>query len=265
MAESMSALDALRAMFQQYNMGDLADVVWNIQQEQLPEGEAIIKIRGTDAYKRHFPGMDKINASGMAINEADYIRYKQRASEYESYYGLPNGMLADRTGDLLVNNVSTDELRERLDLNREAALSAPAEIKTALQNMYGVSIGDLTAYYLDPETTMQRLQSGIVAGAGIAAGFSADQRQAERLLAMGVDSWAEAQQGYQQAAGMRNLTGGYGERLTQDQTVNAAFGMDQASSEEARRIGQGRAAQFQGGGGGYAGSQAGVGLGSAAT
>ena len=55
--------------------------------------------------------------------------------------------------------VSTAELTDRVNIARNALNNADQGIKTALQDFYGLSNSDLTAYLLDKDRAMNVIDS----------------------------------------------------------------------------------------------------------
>lgn len=266
-----SVFDAVYAIFSQYGMQDLANIVFDGITQYGPNAGLVAEhVRASKPYKDRFPQMDEIRKKQPGFTEGNYFDYERHASGLERQYGLPAGFLSNTgtVSNMLVNGVSADELSSRVAMNDEAARSALPEIRDSLKRMYGLSDGDITAYYLDPDNgydvLSRRAAAARLAGAGQREGFMVGVEQAERLAGLGFDTWEQSQQRFQQAAENRNLTSGLGERVTQEQVIGSAFGASQAEQAEVRRIGQARGAQFQGGGG-YVGSQQGMGIGSAAT
>lgn len=258
-----------------YGLGSLGEWAWNLYVssgtdniQTFVAGQLSVELPKTEAFKARFPAYDTLRQQGRGISVDQYRQYEQDAQNLGRFYGLPEGMLQDRSylATLMTNGVSTRELEQRLAINREAATNAPPEVRQALTDMYGVANvdGALTAYYLDPEHSLphlqQQYQTAQIAGAAMQQQIEVSRQQAERLQQQGI-TWEQAQSGFRTAASVRGLTYGAGDTITQDQAVSGAFG-DQQAQSEVTRVQRARQAAFQGSGGAVESKTGVTGLGS---
>lgn len=252
----------LYAQFKTFGLESLAPrIIDYIVQGYSGETVAML-LRDTPEYQARFPAMAALRESGRAIQEVDYVNYEINAAQLEQRFGLPKGYLTDSStiATLLTNNVSGDDLVGRVQLNAAAQFDAPPELRATLKDYYGLDAnGSLTAYYLDPEHSLDYLNRQMAA-----AKIGASARR--QSIALGVDtatlleqrgiSAQQADQGFAQVASLERLQYGAGDVADQDTLVAAAFG-DAAAAQAVERAQKGRTSRFAGGGG-AAESQSGI-------
>ncbi len=236
-------------------------------------GVTLDYLRTTDQYQQLFPGLKEMAQRGEAWNEGQWMHYYNAAQEQASKYGLPSGFLdRDDIGKLLVNRVSADELSQRIDLAGQAVHRADPMIVQKMRD-FGLSDGDLTAFFLDPdkatpfvEKKAQYVRAGIGAAAQRTDFGSIDYGTASDLEKMGVTE-AQAIQGFGQLAGQHALFSNtaedtmIGEDITQAEQIGAQFGNNTVNRQEIENRRARRQANFQGGGGAASGGGGRTGLG----
>lgn len=267
MAINQSAQDILRAFLADYGLESLANWAWNQYTASgvtsIDEFTPILRaeLPKQQEFKVRFPAYDQMLQQGKGISVDEYVRYEKDLNKAANYYGLPAGFIEDRDyiAKIMLADVSADEFAERAQMARDNALNAPAETRQALQDLYGMSEGDLTAFWMDPDKAMPLLQrrsaAANIAGAGLRNAVAISAAEAERLAAEDITA-ARAREGFQQVAAQRGLQYGMGETVTQEELVAGQFG-DQAAATKVERVARGRTAEFQQGGGAAAG-QAGI-------
>ncbi len=145
-----NAIAVIRGLATDYGLMSLYDKMVGFITDGY-NAEAIMSlIRDTSEYKTRFPAMAALMGKGRAITENDYINYERNAAQLEQMYGLPKGMVLNNVTALLTNEVSGDELRDRVVLSSAASVSAPQQLKDSLRNFYGIDSGGLAGYFLDP-------------------------------------------------------------------------------------------------------------------
>lgn len=264
-----SAFGFMKRVLEQWGLGSLYEEAVGIFQRNPADPDmAWLEIRQTQAYADRFPGMAEMAAKGIGFDEGEYLEYERDLLGWEQEYGLPAGTLKGRMKDLLIGDVSPSEVKERLDVNRAAALSAPKETRDALASMYGVDLGALTAYYLDPDRTVGELQkqfqAASIAGVGSRYGFGLSANEAERYAELGVTA-QQAEAGFGDVAAMNSLTQGYGETVSRDEMLAGRLGGDVGAAARTARAVRSRQAGMRGGGGASEGRGGIAGLGSAST
>jgi len=267
-AEQSSAKATIDQFFAMTGLSSLAPWAWQQYLSGSPVEQVFLDIRQRPEYKARYPAMEELARRGQAISEAAYISYEKTAQEYMTQFGVPYEMYGtpDGIAGLMLANVSTNEIRERLQIAAGAATTAPQEVRDALRDKWNVDTGGLIAYYLDPAKAEPILKkqyaAAQIAGAGTQQKVDLSVATAERLAAQGV-TYDQAYQGLGQVAATEGLGGGFGEVADQAARTAAVFG-DAAAQVAVKRTQQSRAAQFAGSGQGVE-SQQGIGLGSSST
>ena len=245
----------------------------NLYQDTADMDAVWARIKQTQEYADRFPGMAALTAAGRAIGEYEYISLERQYAYAMSMYGLPANFYdgPEDFGNLIAGDVGPNELTARLSLASEAAISVPAEVKQQLEDYYGVTEQDLTAYYLDPERATnifeerERFGAAQIGGAAIQTGMGPITREsAERISASGITE-TEARQGFQTVAAttLQEETASEQEDITETDVALGLMGIDEESRRKTEGRRQRRLAQFKQSGG-PAATQAGyIGLGSA--
>lgn len=253
-----NAQSQVRSYLDGFGLGALSDAAWE-QWNKLGGNadEFVAWLRSTPEYKQRFPYMDQLRQQGRAISEADALGYERNVRQLLRPI-VPEGFLTqDYVNKLILNDVSYNELQERVATNLRGYYDSPDIIKQEFQKQMGAA-GDaaVAAYYLDPEHTVQQFGEikarALVRGYGQQYGFNFSNQDATQI-GLG-RSAGEIQQGLSQAASLDPLTrstigdGG----LTDSQVVGDVFAGDQRRIN--RQLEQ-RAAEFSDGGGPQIGQQ----------
>ncbi|MGV0949360.1 MAG: hypothetical protein ACOYB3_01720 [Azonexus sp.] len=258
MAMPGSAQSILESFLADYGLEDLASWAWSMYlgsgaasvSEFTPQLKAELPTH--PSFQARFPAYQALLDAGRGISIDQYRQYETDIQKAARFYGLPDQFVNDRqyVKDIMVQGVSADEFAERAQIARDNALNAPAEERTALKNLYNVSEGDLTAFWMDPEKAMPLIQrqaaAAQIAGAGLRNNIAIDAAQAERLAAQDVTT-KEAASGFQSVAAQQGLT--RGDYSTSEADLIAAQFGDAAAAKRVEAARGTRTAQYQGGGG----------------
>lgn len=249
-----NVVTVLNGVMNEYGLGDLMGQITQWVQSGLDGDAVMAQVRESEAYARRFPAMRALRAKGRTIDEASYIEFERRSAQLERSYGLPAGMLDQATVTrLLENEVSLNELEERVTMAAVGAYSTSDEIKRQFENFYGIGPGGLTAYFLDPERAMpllnkQYASAQIGAEAQMQGVMGVGRETAEELTGLGVTAEA-ARQGFGRVRAQQGLTAGRGDVVNQDQLIGANLMGQEAAQRDVERAAMSRAARFEGGGG----------------
>ena len=115
--------------------------------------ETVREIRGSEAYATRFPGMAIRDQAGFRrLSEGEYLGLEEQYRTALRAYDLPSSFYdsANDFGSWIGGDVSPAEVEDRAALAYEASTHADPEVANQLR-AYGLSDGDLTAYYLDPQ------------------------------------------------------------------------------------------------------------------
>jgi hypothetical protein len=264
-----NVVTTLRGVMETYGLSSLMGKIESYVKEGLEDEAVLQMIRDTPEYKQRFPAMAALKAKNRAITEGEYIEFERNASQLERAYGLPAGMLGtDTVTNLLTNEVSANELEQRVTLAAAGAYQASAEVRDTFSRFYGIDTGGLTAYFLDPDKALPLLNKQFAASkVGAEAqmqDFSITAGLAEQLTEAGIGQ-EEARVGFSETARRRGFTQGRGDTVTQDQLIAGTLMNNQESMQAIERTQKGRIGRFQEGGSFAASAQGVTGLGSAAT
>lgn len=262
-----SAYAILGQALEEYGLGHLTDEVWR-QYAETGDANAVMFAMRNDPknplyaeFQKRFPAYKALADKGMAISPAEYVQYEKSIAQLTQAYGLPAGVFdpASDITDMLVSNVSVTEAKERFDMAAAAAYSAPQEFRDALQNEYGMTPGDMVAYWLDPDRAMpvltRQFSSARLVGAAAEQSLRVSREEAERLADLGI-GYEAGRQGFAQVADTVGLETGPGETIGQSDRIEAAFGVAEARTRQ-QRVQASRVGQFAGGGN-FAATQEGV-------
>ncbi len=262
------AFMALETLFKGYGLGSLAGKIYDYVKNGYSSDTISILLQDTKEYKQRFAANDaRIKAGLPVLSPADYLNTENAYRQLLRQSGLPAGFYDsnDDFTDWISKDVSPTEVQSRVDLATQATALANPAYKQAL-NQLGISDGEVTAYFLDPNRALPLLQksaaTAAVGAAAIQQGLTFNQTYAEQLATSGVTA-AQAQQGYAQVASeletMEGLGAIYGKGWSQQESEESVFG----TSAEATKKKTGLIAQeigaFRGATGGARGGLAGKG------
>lgn len=256
------ARSTINVVLASYGLEGLSDYVYTeiIQKEtvNINNPDAIIyAIREQPTYKKRFAGNAARLKKGLSeLDPATYIGLENQFRETLKANGMPANFY-DGNDDfqaLIEGDVSISELNERVQQGYRAVADADPQVKAQMQNLYGVSEGELAAYFLDPQKaapllTRQARAAQISARGLEQGGVQLSATLAEDLARRGVTE-SEAQTGFTAIGKLGELTTQMaGETaLSQEQIVNQQFGTDVAASQELEKRRRRRVGEFQGGG-----------------
>ena len=149
-----AAMDWLDLYFTDGSQRDeIIGIIDRAIQEGSSQTETLREIRASNAYHSRFPGMQLRDQAGFSrLSEAEYIDLEEQYRTALRTYDIPQGFYDDvgDFGEWIAGDVSAREVEERAKLAYEASNHADQELVNQLR-AYGLSSGDLTAYYLDPQ------------------------------------------------------------------------------------------------------------------
>ena len=252
---------AIRAMLAKYGIESLFGTVWdnytNDTVDFTDEAAVTLSIRETDAYKTRFQGNEVRRKKGLPdLSPSTYIAIEDSYKNSLKVNGIPDSFYdsPEEMAELIGGNVDVQEFNDRLKLARSIAQDAPPEVMNQLTSMYGITEGQLTAYYLNPEKMLpilkeQERSARIGAAAVESGGMFIDKQTAEDLAKRGTTD-AQAAAGFGNIAKLGELTQTMGgeDSISNQDIVGAQFGFNadgtkQLANRKARRL-----AEFAGGG-----------------
>jgi hypothetical protein len=256
------ARNTIKQVLETYGLAELADFTYTeiIAKEtvNINNPDAVIfALREQPAYQKRFAGNAKRLRAGLAeLTPAEYIQLEDQYRLTLRANGLPAEFYdsPDDFQQLIEGDVSPQEFFARIEQGYRAVADADPEVKRQMQQLYGVTDGELAAYFIDPQRTLpiitRQARAAQIAARGVEqGGIQISGALAEDLARRGITA-EEAQQGFVEVGRLGELAQTFAgeEALTGEQIVAAQFGVDVAAQEELRRRQQRRFAAFQGGG-----------------
>jgi hypothetical protein len=228
-----------------------------------------IALRDSQAFKDRFPANEALRAAGKP--QFSVIEYLKEEAAYKSALqgaGMPADFY-DKPSDFqnfIINDVSPDEVEARARLGYQAVRQADPQVVAEFKRLYGVSEGELAAYFIDPQRmrpTFDRYEaerqarSAQIAAAGTQqAGMTIEREQAEALARSGVTA-EQAQAGFTALGDTQELfqAAQQGEQqITQAEQIGGVFNTNAEARRAIAQRRRSRQAQFEAGGS-FAGSQ----------
>ena len=265
MATNPNAKDAIDAQLAQYGLSGLTDALWTNYTNGLVDmgnlEAAVYALRNEKVYKERFKANESRtnpNRPGGPLPEllpSEYIDLENKYKEVIRVNGLPAGFYdsIDDTQKLIEGVVSPAEFQRRIEQGYNAVSNADPEVLRQFKELYGVSQGQLAAYFIDPargETLIKQQADAakIAASASTLANLQLTKSFAEDLARSGVaDISAET---FTKVGKLGELsTAMAGETaLSAEQIVGSQAGTNTQAALELERRRRSRVGEFQGGG-----------------
>lgn len=265
-----SAMDYLRRFFSRIGMGvdaELENVLLTAMRAgytpaDLESGLLMPDIQNTQAFKTRFPGYAaRIANHHNAINISQYLQLEDQYRSIMQNAGLPAGFYDDPAdmGQWIAKDVSPAEIEGRVRLATDAAKAVDPTMRQLMARFYGLSTGDVAAYFLDPNRALPTIEhqykSAEVASWAARNGYQVgDMSRYERLVTDGITG-DQAAQAYGTIRQLDDVVGKaasvYGETFNQDDAEQDVF---YNKSEKRQRIMRNEAATFGGSSRGQTGS-----------
>lgn len=266
------AFARLRQILNDYELGDLSTEVEGWVRGGLSANEALLRLYEHPRFKQEFPEIDQRRQNGLAaLSPGEIITYRRQARQLFKAAGLPEGFYDTKEdfSKFLANDVSLSELETRINDGYVQVMAAPAEVRQQLEQFYGITAGQMAAYFLDEARAVPTIERQVAAarvgGASVRSGFGQlSTLEAERVASLGV-SEQQAQEGFGTLAGLNTgeMTGQQVDVIGRDTQIDAAFGGNEFARKRIERRQRQDAGNFQGAGGFVSSREGFSGLGSA--
>lgn len=270
-SDQQSAKGLIDTFLATYGLSSLGDTAWQWYLTGQSTDQILLNLRGTSEYRARFPAMSTLSQRGQAITETQYIDYEKSIAQQNQAAGLPEGMYdtPDEIANLLTNNVSPSEYQARLQSYQTAAWQTPPEVRQALTDYYGVTPGQLTAFFIDPDMALPLIQRDLAAaqagGTSVRTGFGPlAQPDAEYLASLGL-SPDQLTTGFNTLANENQIIQGLpGQQpgVGQHTAIQAQFGQNAQAQQEFEAAQQAQLNLFKKGGSAAASQQGVLGAGS---
>jgi len=265
-----SAMDYLRKFFGSIGMefdGELEGILLGAMRAgytptDLESGVLMPDIQKSQAFQRRFPGYNARIANGYnALSIRDYLQLEDTYRSIMANAGLPAGFYDDPSdmGQWIAKNVSPAEIESRVRLAVDAAKSVDPTMRNLMAKFYGLSTGDVAAYFLDPTRALPTIEkqyktAGVASWAARNGYQITDIGHYQDLVESGVTAETAAQ-GYSTIRALEETVGRvasvYGEKYDQNDAEQDVFFN---KNEKRRRLMANEAATFSGSSRGATGS-----------
>lgn len=269
--EENTAFDIIKNTLRFYGLDDAAlftEVETLVRNEVIVPGMGIdqigIQLRDTTAFKNRFPANEALATAGKPqLSVSEYLRLESDYKSRMQNAGLPSGFY-DSPQDFqnfIANDVSPDEIQARIDLGYQAVRQANPAVINEFKRLYGVSEGDLAAYFIDPtrakptfdrfEAQRQAQAAQIAAQASGQAQMALTAQEAESLARSGI-SEETARAGFGAIAEQQGLFQAQmaGEQaVSREEQIGGTFGTNAQARQAIQRRRRARQAAFETGGG----------------
>ena len=251
----------VQAMLKKLGIPGLFDMLFDAANEQIinldNEDSIALYIRETDEYKSRFAGNEVRRKKGLPdLSPSRYIAIEDSYKNSLKVNGIPNDFYdtPEEMAQLIGGDVDVQEFNDRLQVASSIAQNASPEVLKQLTSMYGITSGQLTAYFLDPEKMLpvlkeQERAARIGAAAVESGGMSIDKATAEDLAKRRItDSQAITGFGNIAQLGEMTQTAGNEESISSQSFIGSQFGYDPEATKKITNRKARRLAEFQGGG-----------------
>jgi hypothetical protein len=195
-----NALASLTSRFSKYGLESLIPKIKELVVNGSTEATIALELAETNEYKQRFKANTERLKKGLSVlDPGTYIGLEDSYRQALRAYGLKQFDTDDYVSQFIANDVSANELSNRIVTAVQRVQNADPAITKQLKDFYNIGQNDLVAYVLDPNQQFQKIERQVQAAEiGVAAarqGITAGVQVAEQLAAQGVTQ-AEAQKGY---------------------------------------------------------------------
>lgn len=251
----------LQAILDYFGLGGLfADADAIIQQYGsgiLQNGDVFISyLRDNPVYKQRFSGNEARRAKGLPeLSPASYVAIEQEYKNVLRANGMPVGFYDTQQdmANFIGRDLNPNEINTRIQQGYRRVMTAEPGVVNELKNLYGLNDGEIAAFFLDEQRTMDAVtQKASAAFIGYQARQQAQlqltAQEAEALAQAGVEG--QAAQGFEAIQNLQELfRGAPGEdQITREEQIGGVFGTNAAAAQRIRKRQAERTARFEAGG-----------------
>jgi len=195
-----NALASLTSTFTKYNLQSLIPKIKELVINGATESTIALELAETPEYKQRFKAnQERLKKNLAVLDPGTYIGMEDSYRQALRAYGLKQFDTDDYVSQFIANDISANELSNRIVTAVQRVQNADPAITKQLRDFYNIGQNDLVAYVLDPNQQFQKIERQVQAAEiGVAAarqGINAGVQVAEQLAAQGVTQ-AQAQKGY---------------------------------------------------------------------
>lgn len=201
---------AIRSLLERYGLGSLTAWAEQALRQNLSEEEVMLQLFDRPEFQAAFPEIEarrkKAADTGVIIRpiSADEIlQYRESARAMMRSYGLPSSFYSQSSDffNLIVNDVSVDELNTRLENATQRVWQAPPEVRTAFDQLFGTASDTaLFSVFVDVNKSLpaleNMLQEAEAGGAAARFGFQLTEQEMQRIADYNVGSYGDLLEGF---------------------------------------------------------------------
>lgn len=192
----------------------------------------LLKLQETPEYKTRFSGNEARLKAGLApLDPQTYLGLENSYRSVLRNAGVPEGFYdnPDDFSNFIANDVAPAELKQRTDIAELSLNNADPYYTDSLQNMYGITKGDMIAYVLDPKRALpfinKQVQAAQIGAEASRQGINLGVQPLETLAGLGVTQ-QQAQQGFEQIAQIAPVA----QKLSQISAGAQPFGVQETTT-----------------------------------
>ena len=255
--KTQNAITVLTDRFKRYGLASLVPKIRELAIAGAGESTITLQLQETEEYQQRFSAnKDRIKKNLAVLNPGEYLALEDKYRQIIRAYGLKDFDNDNYVNQFISNDVSPEELSNRVVTAVQRVKNADPAITATLRDFYGIGQNDLVAYVLDPNQTFQKIERQVAAAEiGTAArkqGLEAGVNVAEQLAAQGI-SQAEAQRGYStiadilpEATKLSNLYGNTLDKYGQSEAEQDIFNTLASAQRKRKSLISREAAEFTG-------------------
>lgn len=246
--QKVNWIEQMTQTFKNYGLSSLAPKITEYIQSGYSPDTVSLKLQESPEYLQRFSGNETRKKMGLPVlTPAEYLSAESSYKQIMRANGLPEGFYdsQESLAKFISNDVSPSEFQSRVNAASLSLNNADPFYTQSLQEMYGLTQGEMLAHVLDPQKALpfinKQVQAAQFGAEARRQGLSLGAPVAEQYANMGVTQ-KEAQQGFQQIAQLmptaetlsgiyKNQAGPYG----QEQAIAEAFGGEGAAEASLRR------------------------------
>lgn len=217
-----------------------------------------IQLRESESFRKRFAANEQRRAANKPVFsvtqllqlESQYRQVLRNAGLEEGFYDSP-----DDFQQLIVNDVSPDELQDRVQQGYRAVREADPIVVQELKTLYGLEDNQLAAFFIDPNRARDQVvraarAAEVAAQARQQANMPLTQQEAESLVRQGIGQ-EQARQGFGQIQLTEQLFQPQmvgEEAVSREDIIAGTFGTNAAAAQRIATRQRRRRAAFEQGG-----------------
>lgn len=259
-AQQQGAFDLMQSMLREWGLSSLMPDVREMLEDGRTVDQISILIQDTAAYKKRFAGNEARRKKGLPVlSPLDYLNTEAAYRQIMESAGLPLGFY-DSPEDFtqwIADDVAPLEIKTRADEALDVAFRMDEPTAQAFRDFYGITRGNLAAFFLDRDRGLTELEkisrAGALGGAARSQGLTVGRGRAEQLATTGIVEEGDYRRALGEVAGLTRdvgrLAGIHGDIYGQREAEQEVFFGEEEARRRRRRLGSAEEAEFSGGSG----------------